>query len=1061
MPASPDFLVTGDFDADGRADIVTAQRGSSVLYFLKGDGRGGFAPAAPVQLVGSVTALISGEMNRADGLADLIIAVNTTNGARALVFEAPNGAIKAQPEIFTLPHAATALALARFDGGAMNDLAVAAGNQLVVIHARDRKLSLGVAERATVAPARLSQQTLGFAIQTITAGDFTGAGPSIAALGEDGCIHILEHFVSPKNILASAIANPNFLPSMKVAGHGKSPNTTSISGTMTPGTKARFAAMRRSARATETPGLEWTERSTVTLPGGFAQSMPRLVAARISGSLQEDIVVPDSGSNQIHVFSTRVAADATSSTTATSAARNSNALPVMKKSGPMSLFGSLHTDRETVALVPMRLNQHGLHGLVMLHSGETQPALAEQTPAQTFVVTNTLDATTIGGTPPAGSLRAAVNAANSAGASLVEIDFNIPTSDPGYNATTNTFLIQPLSSSTPGSFNDFALPAINATMTIDGYTQPGASPNTSATSDNAKILIRIDGGKATTPGGSGFAPFDDDGSTFRGMDFTGWTNGDVSGGTESGAEGIEAGGVADFIEGNFFGTDVTGKTAAPNRIGVFADSGPGLGNTNSGNIIGGTTPQARNLMSGNTLAGILFLSTAIEASLQGNFIGTDITGTKGLPNGSDGAGLNGPTVTIGGTVPGSANVISCNPTNVDINDITEGGAAKNSLVQGNLLGTDGTGTVSACPGTGTGASIISGPQDMTIGGTTAAARNVISGNSYGVYIFDGAFHNTVQGNYIGTDITGTKALGNTTAGFASGVDSDSQVPLGDQIAAAETAVGGEVPGAGNVISGNKADGISIESTSNGPSGQDPFLGNTILGNFIGTDASGKNPLGNTSNGIHFSSGATSNTVGGTDPGAGNLISNNGMNGVLIDPGNTSDGRGILNSVFGNIVSANGGVGVLVSTGTRNTISRNSIYNNGGLGIALGTGGANINTSCQSTATGANNSTNAPVLTAGSGTSFITATATDPNGNTSQFSNAVAATASGNMLSLLGNFNGLANSNYTIEFFSSTAKDPSGYGRRPDVPRLHGGHHRRLLQFRDQRSRQHRRCGPEH
>ena len=120
---------------------------------------------------------------------------------------------------------------------------------------------------------------------------------------------------------------------------------------------------------------------------------------------------------------------------------------------------------------------------------------------------------------------------------------------------------------------------------------------------------------------------------------------------------MEANGVQDFIEGNFFGTDTTGKVAAPNRIGIFADNGPGFGSTAGGNIIGGTTPQARNILSGNNNSGVLFLSTAFEAQLQGNFIGLDITGAAIVSNPQeadrsntfDGTGLNGATITIGGT----------------------------------------------------------------------------------------------------------------------------------------------------------------------------------------------------------------------------------------------------------------------------------------------------------------------------------------------------------------------------------------------------------------------------
>jgi hypothetical protein len=231
----------------------------------------------------------------------------------------------------------------------------------------------------------------------------------------------------------------------------------------------------------------------------------------------------------------------------------------------MHVLASLNAESAPAAVLPMRLNQFGLQGMVMLQNGQGAPIAMQQTipPENIFTVTNTSDAVITSGinkTGPDGSLRAAIFNANHA-TGAAEIVFNVPTSDPGYDPATGTFLFQPLSESVPGAFDNFALPPINATVTIDGYTQPGASPNTLATGDNAKILIRIDGAKATTPGGSGFSPFDDANSTFRGMQITGWTNAAISNGTASGGMGIEANGVGDYIEGNFFGTDSTGTLA--------------------------------------------------------------------------------------------------------------------------------------------------------------------------------------------------------------------------------------------------------------------------------------------------------------------------------------------------------------------------------------------------------------------------------------------------------------------------------------------------------------------
>ena len=197
LPEAPDFVAAGDFDADGHWDLVTAKRGGTVLYFLRGDGRGGFAEAERVGLPGAVTALATGEINRADGLTDIAVGVTAESGAQVLVFESPAGALRGEPEQFPAPAAVTALQMMPLDDDPWIDLAVAAGNQLIVIHGRDRMLSHTKAMRATVPAAAITRQTLPFAIRTLTAGHFTGAAPhlldlaNLAALGDDGKVHFL------------------------------------------------------------------------------------------------------------------------------------------------------------------------------------------------------------------------------------------------------------------------------------------------------------------------------------------------------------------------------------------------------------------------------------------------------------------------------------------------------------------------------------------------------------------------------------------------------------------------------------------------------------------------------------------------------------------------------------------------------------------------------------------------------------------------------------------------------------------------------------------------------
>src|SRR5436309_1474519 len=110
-PVAADFVGAGDFDSDSHWDVVVASRTHNALYLLSGDGHGGFQPAKEIPLRGVVTAMTTGEINRADGLRDVVVGVTTERGAEALVFEGPEGALKAQAEVLQMPAAVTALAL--------------------------------------------------------------------------------------------------------------------------------------------------------------------------------------------------------------------------------------------------------------------------------------------------------------------------------------------------------------------------------------------------------------------------------------------------------------------------------------------------------------------------------------------------------------------------------------------------------------------------------------------------------------------------------------------------------------------------------------------------------------------------------------------------------------------------------------------------------------------------------------------------------------------------------------------------------------------------------------
>jgi hypothetical protein len=513
----------------------------------------------------------------------------------------------------------------------------------------------------------------------------------------------------------------------------------------------------------------------------------------------------------------------------------------------------------------------------------------------TFLVTNT-------GNAGPGSFRQAILDAN-ATPGTNEIDFAI--GDGGAQT------IRPQSN----------LPPVTHSVIIDGTTQPGFA---------GSPLIDVDGGAPTFVNGLTILASD---STVQGLAFTDFVNSEES--YDTPPNGLTISGSRNVVEGNYIGIDLTGTRRMGNTIGVLVEG--------SDNRIGGTTEAQRNLISGNGL-GVSIVGN--NNDVLGNYIGTDVTGTVAVANG---AGVE--------------------------------------LVGSNNL----------------------------VGGTTAEARNVISGNqssgiaiqAYGSFT-EIALSNQVQGNYIGTDVTGNRALGNSNGVALYGLSLDQHSTGGSNL------IGGTEPGAGNLISGNRDYGVEIWGNNDG---------NLIQGNYIGTDVTGTQAVGNILNGVYLE-GTSNNLIGGTEAGAGNLISGNGWNGILLTVFSGADGSNVVQGNLigtdvrgtkslgngrdgvqiarlnnntiggeeagaGNTIAFNGGDGVRVDQASGNAILGNAVFANGGPGIELLHGG--------------NHDQAAPV---------ITSATTDNTGT-----------------SVAGTLTRTGNTTFTLEIFSNSADDPSGSGER--------------------------------
>jgi MBG domain-containing protein len=560
-------------------------------------------------------------------------------------------------------------------------------------------------------------------------------------------------------------------------------------------------------------------------------------------------------------------------------------------------------------------------------------------PFASFSVTNTNDS-------GAGSLRQAITDANNT-AGTDTITFNIS----GSGVKTINLAS--------------ALPTISGSVTIDGWTQGGAGYTgpplieLNGTSVTSASGLTITAGNSTVRGliinrfGSSGLDISSSNNTVQGnyigVDATGTvglgnrfigiiiragSNTNTIGGTTAAARNVISGngtqgagfeGIRIFgasgnqVLGNFIGTNASGTAAIPNSgDGIVLGFG-GTPAAAPNNFIGGTAAGAANVISGNDFSGIEILDSGSTGNqILGNFIGTNATGTLAIGNKAHGVEINGASNTIvGGTTAGARNIIAANGfSGVDI-------ASSNNTVQGNYIGVNATGSV----GLGnrqTGIVIRAGSNTNTIGGTTAAARNVISGNGTqaagfeGIRIY-GASGNQVLGNFIGTNAAGTAAIPNSGDGIIVGFG-------GTPAAAPNNFIGGTAAGAGNVISGNNFFGVDI---------QDPgSTGNQILGNFIGTDLTGTLAVGNSASGIKITS--NNNTVGGTTSAARNVISGNGFEGIRIY--NASG-----NQILGNFIGTNA--------------AGNSAVPNAANGVILGFGGtpaAAPNNFIGGTATGAGN-----------------------------------------------------------------------------------------------------------
>jgi len=482
----------------------------------------------------------------------------------------------------------------------------------------------------------------------------------------------------------------------------------------------------------------------------------------------------------------------------------------------------------------------------------------------TFTITTTTD-------DGPGSLREAIQHCNRQGG-RARIVFDLAKSDPGFVATAGIWRI---------TFRDTPPALTVSDVTVDGASQTVRHGDTNP---HGPEIVLSGGGHSIE---YAFLIINAARVTIRGFVIQDFLYGIQVYGPAS---------CSNRIVGNFIGVDETGTRATGNYNGIELLSGA------HDNLVGGADPTERNLVSGNEHIGIR-ISDAHHNLVLGNFVGVDRTGTRAVPN-HDGICVEGRSRgnLIGGPRAGERNLFSGNVAyGVDLFGV----GVQENIVRGNFIGTDITGT-KAIPNT-YGVLFDDRSSRNLVGGTNPGEWNLISGNTaFGAYFYNnGTCSNVVQGNRIGTDASGTFAVPNETGVHIDGGTFRNVVD-------------------NNLISGNVVAGVTIFALYTDH--------NAITRNRIGIALDEARPLGNGADGVRIAFGPKNNLVGGS-PLTANIIAHNGKNGVSIE--------------------SDGAVG--------NRISCNSIYANEALGIDLFPEGPNPQRPAERNS-GPNAGINAPLIT---------------------------------------------------------------------------------------------------
>lgn len=654
LPFVPHWAEVGDWDSDGDFDVVFAAQGWAQLFWMAGDGQGRLDAGRMIDLEGGVTAFVSGDVNRRDALDDLVVAINGKAGPALLVFEYPSGAFKADPERLTMPNVVTSLAVNWLDGDVWKDIAAASGNTVILVSGRDRKLVSTRAKQDAVPPAAMTPFEFGSKVLDVATGDFVGRDreAQLAVRLADGKIHLIRNIEREFEI-----SNLGRLP---VEGRILSARSSGL-----PGHDLLIADA--SAQRLQIFHAKVSKASGRKLEAVPSPDLPILsvLTGRLNVDSRDDLVLmsPD-GTVQVAASKNRIAivVDTTddidnggcqylgcslreaiisaniqpSGSTITfdlplgSTIEPTSALPDLTQSAATTIDGTVGSGMITGFLTLSGASAGNVEGLVVTGGNATIMNMIIRGFGQAGILLSAGDNNTVQG---------------------CRLGTDGTTSDGNNNG---------ISVASGSDDNTIGGTAAGEGNTISGNQFNGISL---ASVDNTTLLGNLIGtnasGVSAVPNGNygilaNNATHSNIGSAISG-------GGNVISGNEVHGALLQASGTTGnaLVIGNTIGLNKAKTAGVPNGD---AQDGDGVRvNNENYDLIGGSNPATRNIISGNGDTGVVLMNGSSHVTISGNYIGTDGSGLSAIPNGGKGILLSdSQTTVIGGVDSGQGNLISGN-----------------------------------------------------------------------------------------------------------------------------------------------------------------------------------------------------------------------------------------------------------------------------------------------------------------------------------------------------------------------------------------------------------------